>query len=100
MKLRNLIFFSLLSLLLLAGCTTKQQLSFSGKDWFVSNHYAEIMDTDSLYRCTLNKELVDSETPLIGKSDSEYLTPAMVEYLREILKLSRVENGEILLYVP
>ena len=100
MKLKNLLFFYLLSLLLLVGCASKQQLSFLEKDWFVSNHYAEIMDTDSLYRFTLNKELVDSETPLIGKSDSEYLTPAMIEYLREILKLSRVENGEIIFYAP
>ena len=47
MKLKNIIFFYLLSLLLLAGCASKQQLSFLGKDWFVSNHYAEIMDTDT-----------------------------------------------------
>lgn len=100
MKLRNLIFFSLLSLLLLAGCTSQRQLLFSGKDWFVSNHFAEILDTDSLYRFTLNKELVYSETPLIGKAESAYFSHAMGEYLQEILKLSRIENGEILLYVP
>lgn len=100
MKPQNLIFVFLLSILLLTGCASQQQLSFSGKDWFVSNHYAEIMDTDSLYSFTLNQELVDSETPLIGKSESEYLIPAMVEYLQDILKLSRVDNGEILFYAP
>ena len=100
MKSYNITFVSFLSILLLGGCASQQQLSFSGKDWFVSNHYAEIMDTDSLYRFTLNQELVDSETTLIGKSESEYLTPAMVEYLQDILKLSRVDNGEILFYAP
>ena len=100
MKPQNIIFVSLMSILLLGGCASKQQLSFSGKDWFVSNHYAEIMDTDSIYRFTLNQDLVDSETPLIGKEESDYLTPAMVEYLQEILKLSRVENGEIMFYAP
>ena len=100
MKLLNLIFNSLLFILLLTGCVSKRQLSFSGKDWFVSNHYAEIMDTDSVYRFTLNQELVDSETPLIGNKESANLTPAMVEYLQEILKLSRVENGEIIFYAP
>ncbi|MCH5226203.1 MAG: hypothetical protein J1F16_00070 [Muribaculaceae bacterium] len=100
MKTKLHIIISTLFLLFLAGCASKRQLSFSGKDWFLSNHYAEIIDTDSLYRFTLNKELVDSETPLIGKSDSEYLTPAMIEYLKEILKLSRVENGEIMFFAP
>ena len=98
MKSKNVIFVSLLPFLLHGSCTSKRQLSFLGKDWFVSNHYAEIIDTDSLYCFTLNQELVDSETPLIGKTDSEYLTPTMVEYLQEVLKLSRVENGEIMLF--
>ena len=99
--MRNVILvWGALCLLILSGCASQQQLSFSGKDWFVSNHYAEIMDTDSLYSFTLNQELVDSETPLIGKSESEYLTLAMVDYLQDILKLSRVDNGEILFYAP
>ena len=58
------------------------------------------MDTDSIYRFTLNHDLVDSETPLIGKETSEYLTPSMYQYMQEILKLSCIENGKIIFYAP
>lgn len=83
-----------------SSCSSPHPLVFSGKDWFVSNHYAEIIDTDSIYRFTLNYELVDSETPLIGKKESPLLSPAMAEYLQDVLKIARVDNGEILFYAP
>lgn len=100
MKLKKIIIPNLLPLVLLGGCASKQQLSFLGNEWFVSNHYAEIMDTDSLYRFTLYQDLVDSETPLIGKEESPFLTPAMYEYLQDILKLSQIENAKIFFYAP
>lgn len=100
MIVKHKIIIPLLFLMLVTGCSATRQLSFSEKDWFVSNHYAEIMDTDSLYRFTFNKELVDSETPLIGKAASSYFSRDMADYLREILKLARIDGGEILFYAP
>lgn len=100
MKSRNIILGVLMVILPLTSCAPKLQLTFLEKDWFVSNHFADILDTDSLYRFTLHQNLVDSETPLIGRSDSEYLSPAMIDYLKETLQLSQVENGKILFYAP
>lgn len=100
MKSKTSILVTLLALLFLSGCVSGQQLTFSGREWFVSNHNAEIRDTDSMYRFSLYKELVDSETPLIGRIEFCFLSPAMKEYLQIILKLSQIKNGEILFYAP
>lgn len=100
MKPQKVIIISLLAVLILTGCASQERITFAGKDWFVSNHYAEIMDTDSLFAFTFNNELVDSETPLIGKEDSPFLTKNVDDYLRDVLKLSEIKNAEILFYAP
>ncbi|WP_289705865.1 hypothetical protein [Bacteroides acidifaciens] len=91
---------SLLALFTLS-CSGLKPVAMSGKEWSISNYYGQAIDKDSTFCFSFwHNTLVDKDTPLIGSEDSLRRNPELYKYAQEILRLSRLENAEVLLYAP
>lgn len=91
---------TVLTVMLLAGCSSPNGLVFANREWHVSNFYGQIIDKDTTYRMTFGNVLIPDPLVIVSSADSVAKYPGMDRFIADILHTVRLDSAEILFYAP
>lgn len=94
------ILWAMLTLALLAGCSSPKGLVFANREWHVSDYFGQIIDKDTTYRMTFGNVLIPSPLTIVSSTDSVAKYPGMRKFLSDILHTAHLDSAEILFYAP
>ncbi len=97
---QTLFFISVIFLLCISSCSTMKPVNYADREWRISNHYGQIIDTDTTYRMTIGRGLVYVDQPIISCADSAAKYPGMERFVADILHTAGLESDELLFYAP
>lgn len=93
-------FLNLTVCMVLLSCSSLKPIQMAEDSWRISNHYGQAVNSDSTYCFSFGNTLVESEMPLIGRTELLSVQPKMYSYLQKVLKLARLEGSRVLFFAP
>lgn len=100
MKKLNSILITGLLTILAGGCNPLGPVNYANREWHISSHYGQIIDSDTTYRMTFGNVLAAVDQPIISCADSAAKYPGMDRFIADILHTAGLENDEVLFYSP
>lgn len=98
-KFSNILITGLLAILV-SGCNSPGPVNYANREWHISSHYGQIIDSDTTYRMTFGNVLAAVDQPIISCADSAAKYPGMDRFIADILHTAGLENDEVLFYSP